>query len=255
MSSTRQRLGRRSAQANRTRLITRHKLDLALIRGPDIDPAVEMSWSSSTRRSGSSVNGGGPDGLGWGGTSRNAPSTDLGTSLRPPPTTLVPTSEPWRPVHVDGWGGYDTASSAFTTHASVWGSDARRPWLNSYGDSYGEDGWGAQVAESPNRPLDSLAPTRDHLAPPQIRVNDEPAYDLFSASVSMCPVPAPRPIGSARRGESLAPGFVSTSTGSPSEDDFPPAASQYGGGERGAWCQTTVSSLSPSTPGKSVRRD
>lgn len=209
-----------------------------------------MSWSSSTRTSSSSVNVDG-GAFGWGGTNRNAPSTNLGASLRPPPTTHVPTSEPWRPVHADGWGRNKSAS-AFTTQESGWGPDVRRPWLDSYGDSYGEHVSGARFAGSPNRPLDCLAPAWDHLAPPQIRVNDEPTYDTFPSAVSTSPVCAPRLSEAVRRGECLAPGSVSTSTASPSEDDFYTSASQHGRGETAAWNQSKVSSLS--TPAKSAGR-
>ncbi|KWU43176.1 ARM repeat-containing protein [Rhodotorula sp. JG-1b] len=191
------------------------------------------AWSSSTRPSGSSVNVD-DGGLGWGGTSRNAPSTDLGTSLRSPPTTLVPTSAPWRPVHPAG-SGWNESASALTTHVSGWGSGPRRPWMNSYGDSYGEDGSGARFAASPNRRLDSLAPVWNHFGPPQIRVNDVPADDGFSLSVPTSPVPAPRPDTVLRERENLAPGSVWASTASPREDDSSPRASELPGGETAAW--------------------
>lgn len=118
----------------------------------------------------------------------------------------------------------------------------------SYGDSYGEDGSGARFAASPNRRLDSLAPVWNHFGPPQIRVNDVPADDGFSLSVSTSPVPAPRPDTVLRKRETLAPGSVSKSTASPCEDDFPPRASEHRGGETPAWYEPKVSSLS--SPGQ-----
>ena len=199
------------------------------------------AWSSSTRPSGSSVNVD-DGGLGWGGTSRNAPSTDLGTSLRSPPTTLVPTSAPWHPVHPAG-SGWNESASALTTHVSGWGSGPRRPWMNSYGNSYGENGSGARFAASPNRRLDSLAPVWNHFGPPQIRVNDVPADDGFSLSVPTSPVPAPRPDTVLRERENLAPGSVWASTASPREDDSSPRASELPGGETAAWYEPKVSSL------------
>ena len=205
-----------------------------------------MSWSSSTRPSGSSVNVNG-GGLGWGGTSRNAPSTDLGTSLRPPPTTLVPTSALWHSVHPAG-SGWNESASALTTHVSGWGSGPRRPWMVSYGDSYGEDGSGARFAASPNRRLDSLAPVWNHFGPPQIRVNDVPADDGFSLSVSASPVPALRPDTVLRKRETLAPGSAWTSTASPCEGECTPRASEHQGGETPAWYEPKVSTLS--SPGQ-----
>ena len=232
---------------------SQQKLDLALICGSNIDTragTAEMSWSSSTRPRGSSVNVD-DGGLGWGGTNRNAPSTGLGASLRPIPTTLVPTSDPWRPIHADGWGRHES-TSALTMHVPGWGTDAARPWWNPSGDSYGEHGSGARFAGSPNRFLDSLAPAWDHLASPQIRVNGESAYDTFHSAVSTSPVCAPRPSEAVRRGECLAPGSVSPSAASPCEDDFHPSASQHEGGETATWCRPKVSSLS--TPAKSGGR-